>query len=375
MKAVLKVGQRQLDLITEYTGHPYDPVLGIYYARARMYDAADRRFMAVDLVKGWFFDPATLVQYTYCLDNPIIYVDPYGKDATELPYVSITGTDYLHLFVSRIKSDSSNYFAILGCCYIGLPTAPRPPIDPDTESSIPVIFGDLRSLSDVAQAYIRYYARLFSIAISDQEQASATTKAKDIIKLDAKKRIIGFFHDVPLIKQENTNICWAYAQVMIEAYYTEGGMTDDEATNRAEEIAKLVKGEVYWDRGGFPTNSPDVISTPGVVYTGQFTGVNMFWQECNYHIVNSHKMLLLELEVRPIYGYYSNYTKPGITRSTDHLVIITGAMSAPMHPDLVTSNNPWGDKNVQTYEDFLSGVPRDKNDMKLVGILRVNSYE
>jgi hypothetical protein len=39
-KAILKMGVRELDLVQEYTGHPYDQVLGLYYAKARMYDPA-----------------------------------------------------------------------------------------------------------------------------------------------------------------------------------------------------------------------------------------------------------------------------------------------------------------------------------------------
>jgi len=50
-KAVMRLGQRELDLVTDFTGHFFDPVLGIYYARARMYDAANRRFMAIDPIK------------------------------------------------------------------------------------------------------------------------------------------------------------------------------------------------------------------------------------------------------------------------------------------------------------------------------------
>ena len=38
-KAVLKLGLRELDLVTQYTVHPYDPVLGLYFAQARMYNA------------------------------------------------------------------------------------------------------------------------------------------------------------------------------------------------------------------------------------------------------------------------------------------------------------------------------------------------
>jgi RHS repeat-associated protein len=78
-KNVLKLGLRELDMAIDYTGHAYDQVLGLYYAKARMYDAADRRFMAVDPEKGNSNNPQTLVQYTYTLGNPILYSDPTGE--------------------------------------------------------------------------------------------------------------------------------------------------------------------------------------------------------------------------------------------------------------------------------------------------------
>ena len=78
MKAILKIGVRELDLVCEYTGHPYDPVLGVYYARARMYDAADRRFMAVDLIGINLANPGTYDKYAYVWNNPVCFVDPLG---------------------------------------------------------------------------------------------------------------------------------------------------------------------------------------------------------------------------------------------------------------------------------------------------------
>ena len=42
-KAVLRVGVRELDLEQNYTGHPADMVLGVYYAKARVYDAVSTR--------------------------------------------------------------------------------------------------------------------------------------------------------------------------------------------------------------------------------------------------------------------------------------------------------------------------------------------
>ena len=74
------MGVRELDLVQDYTGHAYDMVLGLYYAKARMYDADDRRFMAVDPYKGSIANPQTLVQYTYVLNNPLKYIDPFGLD-------------------------------------------------------------------------------------------------------------------------------------------------------------------------------------------------------------------------------------------------------------------------------------------------------
>jgi RHS repeat-associated protein len=65
--------------VTEYTVHPYDPVLGLYYAKARIYDPADRRFAAMDPVKGTVMDPQSLIQYVYVLNNPLKYVDLFDS--------------------------------------------------------------------------------------------------------------------------------------------------------------------------------------------------------------------------------------------------------------------------------------------------------
>jgi len=81
-KAIIRMGARELDLVTQYTVHPYDQVLGLYFAQARMYDAADRRFVAMDPVKGTITAPATLVQYVYVLNNPVKYIDPLGLIVT-----------------------------------------------------------------------------------------------------------------------------------------------------------------------------------------------------------------------------------------------------------------------------------------------------
>ena len=110
MKAILKMGVRELDLVTEYTGHPYDPVLAVYYARARMYDAVDRRLLSMDPVRGTITNPQTLAQYTYALNNSLKYIDPFGMifEATVLIEGAtgndITGLNY-YLFVNNYLNE------------------------------------------------------------------------------------------------------------------------------------------------------------------------------------------------------------------------------------------------------------------------------
>ncbi len=79
-----------------YTGHDWDDVLGMYYAKARFYDPAAKRFVAMDPVKGNVTDPLSLVSYLYCVDNPLKYVDPMGLSVMPiggLTPVNNLGTD------------------------------------------------------------------------------------------------------------------------------------------------------------------------------------------------------------------------------------------------------------------------------------------
>ena len=118
--AVLKCGTRELDLVKTYTGHERDSVLGMYYAKARMYDTADKhgsskgnklgdkRFTAVDPVKGNVRNPQSLVQYTYVLNNPLMYVDPLGRETFS---VGINGD---LAFIGRISGGVDIMFDLEG---------------------------------------------------------------------------------------------------------------------------------------------------------------------------------------------------------------------------------------------------------------------
>lgn len=85
--AVLKCGQRELDLVKRYATHDFDAVLNQYYAKARFYDAENRHFTAMDpildpsqySIKEYVDNPMQLVQYLYVENSPLIYIDPLGK--------------------------------------------------------------------------------------------------------------------------------------------------------------------------------------------------------------------------------------------------------------------------------------------------------
>jgi RHS repeat-associated protein len=74
----LNLTSHTLDLANNYTGHNFDNILGVYYAKARLYDAINRRFSAEDLIKGNIVDTVTLVAYGYVKNNPLKFIDPLG---------------------------------------------------------------------------------------------------------------------------------------------------------------------------------------------------------------------------------------------------------------------------------------------------------
>ncbi|MBU7030457.1 MAG: DUF2341 domain-containing protein [Theionarchaea archaeon] len=53
---------------------------GLYYYGARYYDAEVGRFITRDPKQGRIENPQSLNEYTYCLNNPLKYVDPFGLD-------------------------------------------------------------------------------------------------------------------------------------------------------------------------------------------------------------------------------------------------------------------------------------------------------
>ena len=113
--AVLKCGQRELDLVKRYATHDFDSVLEMYYAKARFYDAHDRRFTAVDPIldpsgydlREYVENPVQLVQYLYVQNGPLTGVDPLGLIL--IKYQNIVnrrsdGEDIKHTYANELRS-------------------------------------------------------------------------------------------------------------------------------------------------------------------------------------------------------------------------------------------------------------------------------
>jgi RHS repeat-associated protein len=62
----------------KYAGYYYDKETKTYYLQSRYYNPEIQRFISEDTYRGYIDDPLSLNLYTYCANNPMIYVDPSG---------------------------------------------------------------------------------------------------------------------------------------------------------------------------------------------------------------------------------------------------------------------------------------------------------
>jgi len=77
--------------VTDYkfTDQELDNSTNLYNYNARMYDPVIGRFISPDSIVPNPFDPQSLNRYSYCLNNPLIYVDPSGH--YYIPWEGIIG--------------------------------------------------------------------------------------------------------------------------------------------------------------------------------------------------------------------------------------------------------------------------------------------
>jgi RHS repeat-associated protein len=72
-----------------FTGQRLDAT-GLYFYNARYYDPSIGRFISPDTMIQFPRNPQCFNRYSYCLNNPLKYVDPSGHDVT----TTIDGKDY-----------------------------------------------------------------------------------------------------------------------------------------------------------------------------------------------------------------------------------------------------------------------------------------
>jgi RHS repeat-associated protein len=91
-----------------FTGRAYDAETGLYYYRARYYKPSIGRFLQTDPVG--YIDSLNL--YTYCGNNPIVRLDPYGFDWLDNTANFCAGAgDVVSMGITKIiRNTFSEYF-------------------------------------------------------------------------------------------------------------------------------------------------------------------------------------------------------------------------------------------------------------------------
>jgi RHS repeat-associated protein len=64
--------------VFRFTGQEYDAEFALYNYNARLYDPIMGRFISPDHIMQDYYNPQNLNRYAYCINNPLIYVDPTG---------------------------------------------------------------------------------------------------------------------------------------------------------------------------------------------------------------------------------------------------------------------------------------------------------
>ena len=143
-----------------YRGYYYDNETGMYYLQSRYYDPQFCRFISADQFDYVNTDDyAGTNAYTYCLNNPITFVDPTGTSATGI-LVGLTVAQQTLLIVSGIFFIWLILYCLFNATAPSIPAIPAIPATP--------------SISDNTQ----------QIAINEADKAD--TKIKTIIKNNKK---------------------------------------------------------------------------------------------------------------------------------------------------------------------------------------------
>ena len=67
----------------KFTDQELDAETGLYNYGARLYDPVIGRFISADIIIPDLYNPQSLNRYSYCLNNPLIYVDLNGHESSD----------------------------------------------------------------------------------------------------------------------------------------------------------------------------------------------------------------------------------------------------------------------------------------------------
>ncbi len=104
-----------------FTGREWDEDAGLYYYRARYYDASTGRFLQQDPHPGYSEQPNSVInKYSYANNTPIITTDPSGRFAPLIWLAIAVGTAVAAQNVSAAtKSGEWNFAKLLGTALNG----------------------------------------------------------------------------------------------------------------------------------------------------------------------------------------------------------------------------------------------------------------
>ena len=181
------------------------------------------------------------------------------------------------------------------------------------------------------------YCATVTIAIS----SNITTKVNCLENAFVAKCIANaVFYSVPLYYQAKYSLCWAFSQIMIEDYQSGSISTNEQATDKAIQLANLVHGSEDWNRGGWPNNCTSYNASGVPIKLDNISSIDDL-----YYYLAQHG---------PMYAYYRRSSG-----GSAHLIVITGV---DLTNGIVYTNNPWGIYGKQSYEDFLNGFAGGTKD-------------
>ena len=82
-----------------YTGHEHLDVLNLINMNGRMYDPRLGRFLSPDPFIQSPTDPQNYNRYSYCLNNPLKYTDPYGESVVAMAVMSLFAAGMTNVFI------------------------------------------------------------------------------------------------------------------------------------------------------------------------------------------------------------------------------------------------------------------------------------